>query len=182
MPLVPLLPLFHALNREHFDSSLTIGLNPKVRIRWSDGRLKKTAGFYRFDSQLCAKSKSEIVLSKPLLEHLPQIATESTLCHEMIHAWVHLSLGIKEAHGPNFRARMSLINASQDRFKVSVRHQFPVPISMPKWWAVCPSCGLRMPYKRLLRGAACRQCCNRYYDGKWDSRCVLNFEPGLQEV
>ena len=58
------------------------------------------------------KVQSEIVLSRPLLENLPTSAIESTLCHEMIHAWIDLILKIHEGHGPNFKARRAIINSS----------------------------------------------------------------------
>ena len=156
MPLVPLLPLFHSFNRQHFNNSLTIGSEPIVSIRWSDGRMKKTAGFYRRVFNVRGRGYSEIVLSKPVLERLPISAIESTLCHEMIHAWIDLVLKVSEGHGVNFHNQMSLINAAQDRFQISVCHKFPVAISNPKWIAVCPSCGMRFPYKRIVRGGACR--------------------------
>ena len=69
---------------------LVLGDQPLVAIRWSDGRLRKTAGFYRRGLGAPHKQGCEIVLSKPLLGKLPQSATESTLCHEMIHAWIDL--------------------------------------------------------------------------------------------
>ncbi len=182
MPLVPLLPIFHLLNRKHFDGQLTVGSRSLVAVRWSDGRLRKTAGFYRRGPGIAERQGSEIVLSKPLLEHLPEVATESTLCHEMIHAWIDLVLGLKESHGPNFHARMNFINSSQDRFVVSVRHKFPVPVNGPRWWAVCPSCGGRFPYQRLVRGAACRQCCNNHHGGNWHASCLLEYEPAALKI
>ncbi len=182
MPLVPLLPLFHYFNREHFEGSLTFGSHPIVSVRWSDGRLRKTAGFYRRERLFGGQLKAEIVLSSPLLRKLPQSATESTLCHEMIHAWIDLVLQVKEGHGDNFHARMAAINSSQSKFQVSVRHQFPIPLESPKWWAFCPSCGLRSPYKRRVRGAACRRCCDNYHDGVWNSGYLLIYEPAFKEV
>ena len=110
MSLVPLLPLFHCFNRQYFDGTLTTGNTPLLSIRWSDGRLRKTAGFYRRTQFYGFKSSSEIVLSRPVLEHLPESATKSTLCHEMIHAWIDLVLKKDEEHGSNFHARMDLIN------------------------------------------------------------------------
>ena len=109
MPLVPLLPLFHRFNREYFNGALAIGSQPLLSVRWSDGRLRKTAGFYRRGLRVDGRNGCEIVLSRPLLELLPQTATESTLCHEMIHAWIDLVLQVKESHGPNFHA-LSLIH------------------------------------------------------------------------
>ena len=182
MTLVPLLPIFHDLNRTHFDESLTRGSKSIVSVRWSDGRLRKTAGFYRRRTNLLGQSSAEIVLSRPLLQKLPQSATESTLCHEMIHAWIDLVLKIPEGHGPNFHARMQSINASQSQFEVSVRHQFPLPVKPPKWWGICPSCGLRLPYKRLAKGVACKRCCDTLYGGKWHSNCVLIYEPVSNET
>ena len=136
MPLEPLRPLFHRLNREHFEGTLTRGHQPLLAVRWSDGRLRRTAGFYRRGPAIAPPFGREIVLSKPLLDPLPLEATESTLCHEMIHAWVDLVLKRDEGHGPHFRERMAAINASQPRFEVSVRHRFPVPQSPPRWVAV----------------------------------------------
>ena len=111
----------------------------------------------------------------------PQSATESTLCHEMIHAWIDLVLGIREGHGPNFHAQMVAINSAQNRFVVSVRHKFPTPIQGPKWWAVCSLCGMRSPYKRIVHGAACRECCNTYHGGHWHASCLLTYEPVSKE-
>ncbi len=182
MPLVPLLPLFHSLNREHFDGKLIRGSKPIVSIRWSDGRLRKTAGFYRRRSCPGVKTRAEIVLSKPLLEHLPLVAIESTLCHEMIHAWVDLVLCVQEAHGFNFHKRMDAINSSQKRFHISVLHKFPVVKKPPKWVAICPSCGLRFSYQRRVPGAACRQCCNIYHGGSWNSNCLLTYISASKEV
>ncbi len=182
MPLIPLLPIFHQFNREHFAGSLVYESKPIVSVRWSDGRLRNTAGLYRHGKNHGGERVCEIVLSSPLLENLPKSAIESTLCHEMIHAWIDLVLKISEGHGPNFHARMQLINASQAQFKVSVRHQYPVPVKSPKWWGVCPSCGLKLPYKRLVKHAACKSCCNTFHAGKWHSSCVLAYEPIVNET
>ena len=181
MPLEPLLPLFHRLNREHFEGTLTRGHQPLLAVRWSDGRLRRTAGFYRRGPAIAPPFGREIVLSKPLLDPLPREATESTLCHEMIHAWVDLVLKRDEGHGPHFRERMAVINASQSRFEVSVRHRFPVPQSPPRWVAVCPSCGRRTPYRRRMRQAACRACCNQHHGGRWHASCLLRYEPAPEQ-
>jgi hypothetical protein len=100
LPIEPLLPLFHRLNREHFQGSLAPGGRSLVSLRWSDGRMTRTAGLYRSGPDLC-----EIVLSRPLLEPLPQQALLSTLCHEMIHAWVDRVQGL---HGGDQRLPVGL--------------------------------------------------------------------------
>ncbi len=175
MSILPLLPLYHAFNRAYFEGSLTFGTRPLASVRWSDGRLRKTAGYYRRVNRFGRLHKGEIVLSRPILEKLPQSATESTLCHEMIHVWIDQVLKVKEGHGEHFYKRMAFINASQDRFQISVRHNFPVPQSAPKWWAICPSCGARFSYQRIVRGAACRSCCNTHYHGRWNANCLLEY-------
>ena len=181
MPLVPLLPIFHKFNRKFFDNSLVKESEPIVSIRWSDGRLRNTAGFYHRGPKVESKNGCEIVLSRPVLVNLPHTAIESTLCHEMIHAWIDLVLGLQEGHGPNFRARMDAINSSQSRFQVSIRHRFPVPTKSPKWLAICPLCGKRSFYKRLVRGAACKYCCDTFHGGKWHASCLLSYKSVLKE-
>ena len=176
MVLVPLFPTFHRLNREHFQGMLARGSDSLVSIRWSDGRLTNTAGFYQRGPRVKSNKGCEIVLSKPVLAHLPQTAITSTLCHEMIHAWVDLVLGIRETHGKNFRAYMKMINNSQNEFQVTIRHQFPTSSRPPKWVASCDSCGKKSFYKRLVKGAACKYCCDNLYGGRWDPRCLLNYE------
>ncbi|MGB7564703.1 MAG: SprT family zinc-dependent metalloprotease, partial [Prochlorococcaceae cyanobacterium] len=139
MPLEPLLPLFHRLDREHFGGSLAPGGRSLVELRWSDGRMNRTAGLYKRGRHADGRDLCEIVLSRPLLEPLPREATLSTLCHEMIHAWVDRVLQVQEVHGPCFRARMAAINAAQEAFQVSLRHRYPVPVSAARWRARCPS-------------------------------------------
>ena len=180
MPLEPLLPLFHRLDREHFGGSLAPQGRSLVSLRWSDGRMTRTAGLYRSGLQADGRPLGEIVLSRPLLEPLPRQATVSTLCHEMIHAWVDRVLGVREAHGPHFRARMAAINGAQGEFQVSLRHSFPLPAAgrpAARWLARCPRCGLAAPYRRRVRGLACRACCERLHAGRWHASCLLEFVP-----
>ena len=61
MSLIPLLPVFHKFNRQFFDQSLTTNREPLVKVRWSDNRLKTTAGFYK-RKQLKGVIDSEIIL------------------------------------------------------------------------------------------------------------------------
>ena len=83
VPLQPLLPLFHRLNREHFGGVLTREGQPLSSVRWSDGRMSRSAGHYKRGPGVGNGRGSEIVLSRPLLGQLPLEATESTLCHEI---------------------------------------------------------------------------------------------------
>ena len=95
----------------------------------------------------------------------------------MIHAWIDLVLKVEEAHGPNFHQRMAEINSAQTDFQVTVRHSFPLTKIPPKWVATCPSCERTFSYRRIVRGAACRSCCNNFFGGRWDQKCVLEFQP-----
>jgi hypothetical protein len=178
VPLEPLPPLFHRLNREHFEGALLREGRPLVDLRWSDGRLTRTAGLYRRGRRPDGSDLCEIVLSRPLLEPLPRQATLSTLCHEMIHAWIDRVLEVREVHGPHFRERMEAINRTQADFVVSVRHTFPLPLEAARWIARCPRCGRTAPYRRRRQGLACRPCCQRFHGGRWDASCLLLFESG----
>ena len=177
MSLIPVLPLFLKLNRQYFHNSLLEKGVPRVSVRWSDGRMRTTAGIYRRKTNFLGVKASEIILSRPVLENLPQKALNSTLCHEMIHAWIDLVLKVEEAHGPNFHQRMAKINSAQTDFQVTVRHSFPISNRIPKWVATCPSCKRSFSYRRIVKGAACRSCCNNYFGGRWDQKCVLEFQP-----
>ena len=181
VPIEPLLPLFHRLNREHFGGALAPEGRPLASVRWSDGRMRRSAGLYRFGRHADGRELSEIVLSRPLLEPLPREALLGTLCHEMIHAWTHRVLQVREVHGPHFRARMAAINAAQSDFTVSVRHRYPLPgegagaTAGHRWLARCPRCGGSAPYRRRVTGLACRACCQLHHGGRWDSSCLLEF-------
>ena len=177
MSLIPVLPLFLKLNRQYFQNALLEEGEPRVSVRWSDGRMRTTAGIYRCKTNFFGLKSSEIILSKPILENLPQKALMSTLCHEMIHAWIDLVLQVEEAHGPNFYKRMAEINSTETDFQVTVRHSFPISNKIPKWVATCPYCKRSFRYRRIVKGAACRSCCNTYFGGRWDEKCLLKYEP-----
>ena len=72
MSLIPLLPIFHRFNSQFFENSLTVNNQPLVKVRWSDNRLKTTAGFYK-RKKINGFLVSEIILSKPILLSLIHI-------------------------------------------------------------------------------------------------------------
>ena len=180
MSLIPVLPLFLKLNREFFQNSLLEKGVPRVSVRWSDGRMSTTAGMYKRKTNFFGVKGGEIILSKPVLANLPEKALVSTLCHEMIHAWIDLVLKVEEAHGPNFHKRMDEINSFQTDFRVTVRHSFPVLKKNPKWVAICPSCKKSFHYRRIVKGAACKSCCNNFFGGRWNEKCILFYQPFSQ--
>ena len=175
MAVVPLLPIFHKFNNLFFGNSLAIDLKPIVKVRWSNNRLKTTAGFYK-RSKINETISSEIVLSKPVLESLPLSDIQSTLCHEMIHAWIDRILNINEIHGQNFIHKMNYINSQQNSFQISVRHNFPIYKGESKYKGICIHCGLVFMYRRKVKNIACKSCCNLFFDGEWDKRCLIVFE------
>ena len=79
MSLIPVLPLFLELNRQYFQNSLINKGVSRVSVRWSDGRMRTTAGMYRRKTNFFGVQASEIILSRPVLENLPQTALISTL-------------------------------------------------------------------------------------------------------
>ena len=160
-------PLFHRYNQTFFTQAVPYD---QLGLRWSR-RMSRAAGSYRRRG-----SRAEITLSLPVLSPLPASATHSTLVHEMIHAWVDLVLQQREGHGPCFRAKMEEINRQGTDLTVSIRHQFPVPPRPAAWQARCDCCGAATPYKRRVKGLACRTCCGRFNGGRWDQRFLLRFE------
>ena len=175
MPLIPLLPLFHRFNKQYFENSLTEYQKPLVKLRWSDNRLKTTAGFYK-RKKINGVIDSEIILSRPILSNLSISEINSTLCHEMIHAWVDIILNKNEIHGPNFINKMKEINKQENDFQISVRHSFPVERRELKYKGVCQNCGEQFFYRKRIKNIACKKCCNSFFNGLWNKNCVILFE------
>ena len=66
MAVIPLMPIFHKFNNLFFEGTLTINQEPIVKLKWSDNRLKTSAGFYK-RIKTNGTIQSEIILSKPIL-------------------------------------------------------------------------------------------------------------------
>tara|TARA_B100000902_G_scaffold31253_1_gene37462 strand:+ start:342 stop:869 length:528 start_codon:yes stop_codon:yes gene_type:complete len=175
MSLIPLLPVFHKFNRQFFNRSLTINKEPLVKVRWSDNRLKTTAGFYK-RKEFKGVIDSEIILSKPILSKLSCNEIYSTLCHEMIHAWVDRILNINEIHGPNFLSKMKEINKEEKNFQITIRHNFPVERKALKYTGKCLHCGEKYMYRKRIKNIACKKCCNSFFNGSWNKNCLILFD------
>ena len=175
MSVIPLLPLFHRFNKQFFDNSLTVNQQPLVKVRWSDNRLKTTAGFYK-RKKINGLIDSEIILSKPILSKLSNREINSTLCHEMIHAWVDIILKKNEIHGPNFLYKMNQINKKENNFQICVRHNFPVQRRELKYIGTCTKCGEKYMYRKRIKNIACKKCCNLFFDGSWNKNCLILFD------
>ena len=175
MTVIPLLPLFHKFNNQYFENSLTVDQQPLVKVRWSDNRLKTTAGIYK-SRKINDAIDSEIILSKPILSKLSNCEINSTLCHEMIHAWVDRILKKREIHGPNFINKMREINEKEKNFQISVRHSFPVERKELKFIGTCQNCGKKFIYRKRIKNIACKKCCNTFFNGLWNKSCIILFD------
>ena len=175
MAVIPLIPIFHKFNKLFFENSLTINQEPIVKLKWSDNRLKTTAGFYK-RINIDGTIYSEIVLSKPVLANSELHNVQSTLCHEMIHAWVDRVLNKNEIHGFNFISKMEQINLQQDNFKITIKHDFPVLRKEFKYVGVCLNCGNQYLYRKRLKNIACKKCCNLFFNGLWNKKCLIVFD------
>ena len=175
MAVIPLIPIFHKFNKLFFENTLTINQEPIVKIKWSDNRLRTTAGFYK-RTKIKGNIQSEIILSKPVLANSELQNIHSTLCHEMIHAWIDRILNINEIHGINFISKMEQINLQQNNFKVTIKHNFPVLRRELKYVGVCLNCGDKYLYRKRMKNIACKKCCNRFYNGLWNKKCLIVFD------
>jgi len=172
MPVIPLLPLFHKFNSQYFENSLAVNNQPLVKVRWSDNRLKTTAGFYK-RKRINGLLDSEIILSKPILSKLSTSEINSTLCHEMIHAWVDRILKKNEIHGPNFLEKMYEINEKEKNFQISVRHSFPIERRELKYIGTCQNCGEKFFYRKRIKNIACKTCSVNFFNGSWNKNCLI---------
>jgi len=172
---IPLIPIFHKFNKLFFENTLTINNEPIVKLKWSDNRLKTTAGFYK-RIKTNEIIQSEIILSKPVLANSELKNIYSTLCHEMIHAWVDRVLQINEIHGVNFINKMEQINLQQNNFKVTIKHDFPVFRKELKYVGVCLNCRNQYLYRKRMKNIACKKCCNLFFNGLWNKKCLIVFD------
>ena len=175
MTVIPLIPIFYKFNKMFFENSLIRNQKPLVHLRWSDNRLKTTAGIYK-RKKVGGIVSSEIILSKPILENLPLNEIQSTLCHEMIHAWVDRILKINEIHGPNFQRKMIEINNVQNNFQISIKHNYPVIRNELKHKGKCIHCGEVFIYRKRVKNLACKKCCLNFFNGAWNKKCLIKFE------
>ena len=116
-----------------------------------------------------------------ILRHFPknQILMNllnSTLCHEMIHAWVDRILKKNEIHGPNFLEKMHEINSKEKNFQIAVRHSFPIERRELKYIGTCQHCGEKFFYRKRIKNIACKKCCVNFFNGSWNKKCLILFD------
>ncbi|CAG9535933.1 unnamed protein product [Cercopithifilaria johnstoni] len=137
-------PDLHALFQQYNDTFFD-GRLAACEVKWSS-RMTLSAGLCSFES----KNKfCSIRLSKPLLQYRPRKDLVETLLHEMIHASLFLSDGIKDhdGHGPMFQFHMRRINMSAGT-NITIYHNFhnEVIYHQKHWWRCTGPCRMRPPF------------------------------------
>ncbi|VBB32233.1 unnamed protein product [Acanthocheilonema viteae] len=137
-------PDLHALFKQ-YDNTFFDGRLAACEVKWSS-RMTSSAGLCSFES----RSKfCSIRLSKPLLQYRPRKDLVETLLHEMIHAFLFLSDGVKDrdGHGPMFQFHMRRINMSAGT-NITVYHNFhdEVIYHQKHWWRCTGPCRMRSPF------------------------------------
>lgn len=146
---------FARLNLAHFGGAL-----PAYRIRYNR-RLTAIAGRIRYRPPV-------IELSAPLLQAHPGHA-ETTLLHEMIHAWLHL-LRLPTSHGRDFKRKMREVGLT------SIYHSMPTATKRRRavrFRLICPRCGIQLT---RARKPAYPVSCARCFPKGFDSRAEMRVE------
>ncbi|KAL6061367.1 Protein with SprT-like domain at the N terminus [Balamuthia mandrillaris] len=125
--------LFIHFNHQFFDEALSC-----VEVKWSK-RMTLCAGLCTFEGKggLCC-----VKLSEPLLKFRPRSDLISTLLHEMIHAFLFITVQERDrdAHGPSFQWHMQRINKEANT-NITIYHSFHNEVDYHRvhWWR-CSHC------------------------------------------
>ena len=71
---------------------------------------------------------------------------------------------------------MNEINGKVINFQISVRHTFPVERRELKYAGICKNCGEKYLYRKRVKNIACKKCCNLFFNGLWNKRCLILFD------
>ena len=66
---------------------------------------------------------------------------------------------------------MNQINAKENNFQISVRHNFPVERREIKYTGKCKNCGEKYMYRKRIKNIACKKCCKLFFNGSWNKNC-----------
>lgn len=132
-------------------------------LRWNS-RLQTTAGRFMPDKKNPIIEVAEYLLEEENAEKF----VRDTLGHEMIHYWLYKARK-PYGHTSEFHEKMEEIGVSRYN---------PVPRHRPfKHCYVCDRCESKVWVRRLLKGAACADCCNQYANGGYDPQFQLSLLP-----
>ncbi|CAO3614376.1 unnamed protein product [Cunninghamella blakesleeana] len=134
-----IIELFLAFNDMYFDGKLGM-----VEIKWSK-RMTVCAGLCKYQfGGLCS-----ISLSEPLLKFRPRSDMVNTLLHEMIHAYLFVTMQFsnRESHGPEFLREAERINERAGT-QITIFHSFNDEVKYYKThvWRCDGPCRDRPPY------------------------------------
>ncbi|VDM48149.1 unnamed protein product [Toxocara canis] len=162
--------LFLQFNDVFFEGKL-VG----CEVTWSP-RMTLCAGLCRYEGRggLCS-----IRLSKPLLILRPRRDLVETLLHEMIHAYLFVTVRNRDrdGHGAEFQLHMNRINARAGT-RITVYHSFHAEVAkyQQHWWRCEGPCRNRRPFYGFVKRATNRA--PGPYDHWWrdhQARCGGKF-------
>jgi predicted SprT family Zn-dependent metalloprotease len=162
-------PIFHELNRTHFESKLPLPL-----LSWNS-RLRATAG------RFCPGSRNLLRQRRPHIEvaaYLRELSDgaehiRDTILHEMIHYFLWHEKK-PYGHTEEFHAIMK---------RVGAKRYNPVPKLRPvKHWYQCPACFVKVPARRKLGAVACASCCKKHNGGYFSKRFLLTTNIEAQKI
>uniref|UniRef100_T1JGT5 Protein with SprT-like domain at the N terminus n=1 Tax=Strigamia maritima TaxID=126957 RepID=T1JGT5_STRMM len=139
--------LFLQFNDEYFWGKLD-----GIEVKWSP-RMTLCAGLCSYEGRggLCS-----VRLSQPLLKLRPRKDLVETLLHEMIHAYLFVTVNNKDhdAHGPEFLSHMHRINKLTGA-NVTVYHNFHDEVNHyhTHWWLCDGPCRHRPPFYGYVKRA-----------------------------
>ncbi|KAK8813119.1 hypothetical protein WA158_002711 [Blastocystis sp. Blastoise] len=137
--------LFRIYNKQFFNNTLS-----SVYITWSK-RMTLCAGICRYKS---STKECIISLSQPLLQYRPRGDTVNTLLHEMIHAYLFISVRNTDHsdHGPLFQHYMRDINNTASS-NITVYHTFHDEVRQCQQhvWKCDGPCVNKPPYFGIVR-------------------------------
>ncbi|GMR58096.1 hypothetical protein PMAYCL1PPCAC_28291, partial [Pristionchus mayeri] len=142
--------LFVSFDGRFFDGKLAA-----CEVKWSP-RMTTCAGICCYDvrSGLCS-----IKLSTPLLKLRPRKDLVETLLHEMIHAFLFVTVRDRDrdGHGPQFQWHMQRINKEAGTH-ITIYHSFHAEVAVYKQhhWRCTGSCRERRPYFGWVKRASNR--------------------------
>lgn len=139
--------LFQKYNILFFDSKLS-----GCELKWSK-RMTLCAGLCCYEGRggLCS-----IKLSSPLLQYRSTQETVETLIHEMIHAFLFVTVRDRDrdGHGPSFQSLMNVVNYVSG-LNISIYHSFHDEVDEHRKhiWKCDGQCQHRPPYFGVVKRA-----------------------------
>lgn len=157
--------LFQELNKRHFGEAL-----PLPNLVWNS-RLRSSAGRFAPGSRNPLRPRNPEIEVASYLKELAdaEIHIRDTLLHEMVHYYLwHQKKPY--GHTPEFHQILK---------RVGARRYNPVPkLSPVKYWYECKNCKKKIPARRKIRLSACADCCNRWNQGYFSEKFLLELSSG----